>query len=97
MPSPGMPLRGCFWGAGQSLPRYPTLQIFLDRHRGRALSPAQLMPVCPAPAFWPSGPASSLDRRHCWVEPRGGGEQMPTDPRPPLNNRTAEARLALSP
>lgn len=53
VPSSVMLLQGCFWGAGQSLPRYPTLQIFLDRHHGHALSPAQLMP--PAPPL-PSGP-----------------------------------------
>lgn len=62
-----------------------------------ALSPAQLMPACPAPAFWPSGPASSLDLRHGLGGAEGGGEQMPTAPCPPLNNRTAEARLAVSP
>lgn len=96
-PSPVMLLQGPFWGAGQSLPRYPTLQIFLDGHRSHALSPAQLMPARPAPAFWPSGPASSLDLRHGLGGAEGGGEQMPTAPCPPLNNRTAEARLAVSP
>lgn len=45
-------------------------------------SPAQLMPACPAPAFWPSGPASSLDHRHCWLELRGWGADCPPLPPP---------------
>lgn len=58
VPSLRLLLQACSRGAGQSLPWYPTLQIFLDSHHSHALSQAQLMPACPAPACWLSGPVS---------------------------------------
>lgn len=59
VPSLTMSLQGCFWGASQSLPVTRPLE-FLDSHHGPALSRAQLMPACPALAFWRSGPVAGL-------------------------------------
>lgn len=85
VPSLMMLLQACSRGAGQSLPWYPTLQIFLDSHHSHTLSQAQLMPACPAPACWLSGPVSPspchlLGSETLLGGAEGCGEQTPTAP-----------------
>lgn len=69
--------------------------------RSHALSRAQLMPACPAPALRLSGPVSHpclFPGPQTLLGGAGGcGEPTPTAPFPSLNNGDSECRLALSP